>query len=272
MSAVVNVQRKQMQELTAFAVALCDLADRATLPQFRRSLAIDNKDKQGGFDPVTRADRAAETAIRKAIQSAYPEHGILGEEFGTKAGQARYRWVVDPIDGTRSFIIGVPLWGTIIGLTLDGAPLLGAVSQPFTGERFWSDGAVARWRRGDGRPRALKTRRCSTLKDAVMTTTHPDLFSPGAEAKGFAALKRTVRMTRFGGDCYGYCLLAAGFSDLVVEAGLKPYDIMGLIPIIEAAGGVVTTWDGRPATEGGRILAAGDPGLHRQAMELLASG
>ncbi len=267
---MVKSQLIKISELSTFAHDLCDLSDRATLPYFRKSISVANKDNTGGFDPVTAGDKAAERAIRKAIKARYPQHGIVGEEFGASGADARYRWVIDPIDGTRAFIIGAPMWGTIIGLTLDGVPLLGAVSQPFTRERFWSDGKAARWRQGDDKARVIKTRSCGSLDQAVLTSTHPDLFASGAEADRFARLRGGVRMTRFGGDCYGYCLLAAGFVDLVVEAGLKPYDIVGLIPLIEAAGGVVTTWDGRPATEGGRILAAGDPKLHKQAMAVLA--
>jgi histidinol phosphatase-like enzyme (inositol monophosphatase family) len=264
------MQRNELRALVAFGQELCDLSDRATLPRFRKSIAVANKDRVGGFDPVTEGDKAAEKAIRAAIRKRYPGHGILGEEFGAEDEGAALRWVIDPIDGTRAFIIGMPLWGTIIGLTQDGAPLLGAMSQPFTGERFWSEPGRARWRQGSGKPRTLHTRACSSLDQAVLTSTHPDLFAAGEEAQRFQALKGRVRMTRFGGDCYGYCLLAAGHVDLVVEAGLKPYDIIGLIPIIEAAGGIVTTWDGRPATDGGRILAAGDARLHAKAMAVLA--
>lgn len=262
--------RNELRELIAFGHELCDLSDKATLPRFRKSIAVANKDTGGGFDPVTEGDKAAEKAIRAAIRKRYPSHGILGEEFAAHGVDAELRWVIDPIDGTRAFIIGMPLWGTIIGLTRNGSPILGAMSQPFTGERFWSEPGRARWRQGDGKPRTIRTRPCSSLEQAVLTSTHPDLFAKGEEAHGFQALKSRVRMTRFGGDCYGYCLLAAGHVDLVVEAGLKPYDIIGLIPIIEAAGGIVTTWDGRPATEGGRILAAGDPRLHAKAMAVLS--
>ena len=178
--------------------------------------------------------------------------------------------MIDPIDGTRAFITGAPVWGTLIGLQHEGQPILGLMSQPFTGERFWAGGASAYWRQGAGKPKRISTRACGKLDQAVLTSTHPDLFADGAEREGFARLKSRVRMTRFGGDCYGYCLLAAGFIDLAVEAGLKPYDIIALVPIIEAAGGVVTTWDGKPPTEGGRILAAGDARLHAQAMAVLA--
>lgn len=253
--------------LVAFAHELADLTDKAVMPHFRKKIAVANKDTAGGFDPVTAADRAAERVVRKAIRARFPDHAITGEEFGS-VGASDYRWVIDPIDGTRAFIIGAPLWGTLIGLLSAGTPTLGLMSQPFTRERFWSDGRSSRWSGPDGKTKVIRTRPCASLSGAVLTTTHPDLFT-GDEVPAFAAVRKAVRMTRFGGDCYGYCLLAAGHVDLVIEAGLKPYDIVALIPIIEAAGGVVTTWDGRPATEGGRIVAAGDPRIHRQAMALL---
>jgi myo-inositol-1(or 4)-monophosphatase len=238
------------------------------LPYFRKSLLVTNKATGSGFDPVTPADRAAERAVRKAIKARFPRHGIAGEEYPPVAGAGRYRWLIDPIDGTRAFMMGSPLWGTLIGL-LDGPkPLLGLMNQPFTGERFWSDGRVSRLRGRDGRTRRLRTRGCARLADATLTSTHPDLFSP-AEAARFKAVKARARMTRFGGDCYGYCLLAAGFVDLILEAGLKPYDIVPLIAIIESAGGHVTTWDGGSPTEGGRIIAAGDARVHKEALALL---
>jgi myo-inositol-1(or 4)-monophosphatase len=181
------------------------------------------------------------------------------------------KWVVDPIDGTRAFIMGYPLWGTLIGLVEDGVPRLGLLDQPFTGERFWSEGGAAYLRVREAADRRLSTRACAGLRHAVLSTTHPDLFEAGAEARGFARLKAAARMTRFGGDCYAYAMLAAGFVDIVAEAGLKPYDIVALIPIIEGAGGRVTTWDGGPASAGGRILATGDARVHDEALALLAS-
>lgn len=262
--------RTEVRELVSFAHHLADLSDHAILPQFRRALSVQNKDKAGGFDPVTAADKAAERVLRKEIRTRYPDHGIAGEEYGSVAGSGHYRWTLDPIDGTRAFIIGAPLWGTLIGLQHADAPLLGLMSQPFTRERFWSDGKTARWRQGTGKEKRLSTRTCSRLDQAVLTSTHPDLFGDGFERAAFAQLKAGTRMTRFGGDCYGYCLLAAGHVDLVVEAGLKPYDIIPLVPIIEAAGGIVTTWDGKPPTAGGRILAAGDARLHALAMRCLS--
>jgi myo-inositol-1(or 4)-monophosphatase len=177
--------------------------------------------------------------------------------------------VIDPIDGTRAFIIGAPLWGTLIGLLDAGQPVLGLMNQPFTGERFWGAGGKARSSTRGGAPRSLKTRPCATLADAVLTTTHPDMFSAPGEQAAFQRLKAQARMTRFGGDCYAYCLLAGGFIDLIVEAGLKTYDVVALVPIIEGAGGRITTWQGKPATEGGRIVAAGDARLHKEALAVL---
>jgi len=254
-----------------FAHVVADISADAILPYFRKPLSVTNKAGAGaGFDPVTPADRAAERAIRKAVKARFPQHGIIGEEFADVAGKGRYRWLIDPIDGTRAFITGSPLWGTLIGL-LDGpTPVLGLMNQPFTGERFWSDGRVSRLRGPGGKVRRLKTRACARLADATLTSTHPDLFS-SADAARFRGVKSRVRMTRFGGDCYGYCLLAAGFVDLILESGLKPYDIVPLIPISEAAGGRVTTWDGAPAAQGGRIIAAGDARVHEAAMKLLNS-
>jgi myo-inositol-1(or 4)-monophosphatase len=267
----VTAARKSASSLQAFvefAHVLADISGEAILPYFRKPLAVRNKAGGAEFDPVTAADRAAERAIRKAARARFPDHGIIGEELGTVLGTGRYRWLIDPIDGTRAFITGSPLWGTLIGLMDGDMALLGVMNQPFTGERFWSDGRRAHWRRADGKPRRLRTRTCARLADAVLTSTHPDLFAP-EEAPRFQALKSRVRMTRFGGDCYGYCLLAAGFIDVIVEAGLKPYDVAALVPIIQGAGGVITTWDGGSAWRGGRIIAAGDGRVHREALALL---
>jgi histidinol phosphatase-like enzyme (inositol monophosphatase family) len=255
-----------------FAHVLADISAGAILPHFRKPLTIRNKAGPAAFDPVTVADRAAEGAIRKAVMARFPDHGIVGEEYGTVAGKGRYRWLIDPIDGTRAFIMGSPLWGTLIGLMDGPRPILGLMNQPFTGERFWSDGRRAHWRGPSGNARRIKTRACARLGDAVLTTTHPDLFASTGEAACFGDVRSRVRMTRYGGDCYGYCLLAAGFVDLIVEAGLKPYDVVALEPIIEAAGGVVTTWDGGPASGGGRIVAAGDSRVHQEAMAILRGG
>ncbi len=256
--------------LLDFAHSLADRSAAATLPQFRKGLSVENKATGRDFDPVTAADREAETVISEMVKGRFPEHGLIGEEFGDHNSSAQLKWVIDPIDGTRAFIMGTPMWGTLIGL-LDGeTPRLGIMDQPFTRERYWSDSGSAHLRTHDGTVTRLKTRTCPKIEDAILTTTHPELFSPGLEAEGFAQLKARARMTRYGGDCYAYCMLAAGFVDLIVESGLKPFDIIALIPIIERAGGRITTWDGKSAASGGRIVAAGDPALHAVAMKALA--
>lgn len=239
------------------------------MPKFRVPLAVENKDGNGGFDPVTAADRAAEEAIAAYLAEICPDHGLEGEEFGVSAPQARLRWVVDPIDGTRAFITGSPMWGTLIGL-LDGAePVVGLMDQPFTGERFWSDGRQSFTSRNGAEPRIMRSRACADLASAVLMTTDPHLFPSGPERDGFENLRSKVRLTRYGGDCYAYALLASGFVDIIVETGLKPYDIVALIPIIEAAGGRVTEWSGGSAAKGGRILATGDPSLHDAVLAIL---
>lgn len=256
--------------LLAFAHELSDVSGGIIRPYFRKPLAVANKAGKGAFDPVTEADRAAERAIRRAVEARWPDHGVIGEELGALRANARFRWVVDPIDGTRAFITGAPLWGTLIGL-LDGEEVrLGLMDQPFTGERFWSGARASYMRAGASKARRLRTRACARLSEAILSTTHPDLFAAGAETDAFARLKARVRMTRYGGDCYAYCLLAAGHIDLVVEAGLKPYDVVALIPIIERAGGRITGWDDGPASAGGRVIAAGDARLHAAALDVLA--
>lgn len=257
------------KSLLDFAHHLADRSGPVVLRHFRRRITVDNKQRDGGFDPVTAADKGAEKIIAKALRSRFPDHGLIGEEHGDYNLTARYRWVVDPIDGTRSFIMGSPLWGTLIGLLDGDTPLLGVMDQPYTGERYWSDRKAAYARDANGDVKRLKTRSCASIAEATLTTTHPDLFNKGSELKTFVRLKEAARMTRYGGDCYNYTLLAAGFVDIVMESGLKGFDIVALIPIIERAGGRVTTWDGKPATNGGRILATGDRELHDKVLAFL---
>lgn len=257
------------KSLISLAHTLADKSAKAALPYFRKQIEVDNKAKPGDFDPVTRADRAAERVIVKEIRKVFPEHGVIGEEFGIEQPDARFRWVIDPIDGTRAFITGTPMWGTLIGLLDGDSAHFGLINHPFSNERCWSaeDGTYAR--AGAGKARRIRTRSCARLEDAFLMTTSPDLFQKGMEADGFQRLKAQVRMTRFGGDCYSYFLLASGMVDLVVEAGLQIYDVVALIPVIEKAGGRITCWDGSPAVQGGRIVAAGDPALHALALKLL---
>ncbi|MGE0564495.1 MAG: histidinol-phosphatase [Pseudolabrys sp.] len=250
----------------AFVDELASVSGEAILPFFRTSLAVDNKGS-GGFDPVTAADRAAESAMRALIKRQFPGYGVVGEEYGDERTDAEYVWVLDPIDGTKSFIHGMPTWGTLIGLTRFGEPVFGMMHQPFLRERFTGDGEAARYR-GPAGPRDLRVRRCASIADALISTTSPLLMKENDRAQ-FRRVEAKAKLSRYGGDCYGYCMLAAGHSDLVIETELKPYDILPLIPIITGAGGIVTTWDNGPAHRGGRIVAAGDKRVHAQALELL---
>jgi myo-inositol-1(or 4)-monophosphatase len=265
---VTTPQHPDFQAFLATAHTLADRAGAVILPHFRTGGAVDHK---GGdlFDPVTAADREAETVIRAALTETYPSHGILGEEFGALRHDSDYCWIIDPIDGTRAFILGQPLWGTLIGLNHAGTPLLGLMDQPFTGERFWSGEDASYFRHG-GTTQPIRTRPCHSIGEALLASTSPDVFFDDDERQRFEDISYAARLRRFGGDCYNYCLLALGQIDLVVEAGLKPFDILPLVPIIERAGGVVSTWDGGNPGEGGQIIAAGDPRLHEAALKILA--
>ena len=248
--------------LLAFADTLADAARAAILPYFRADHAVVNK---GGerFDPVTDADRAAEQAIRALIAADFPDHGVLGEEFGEHKGASQYQWILDPIDGTRAFMSGLTNWGVLIGLYFDGRPLIGVMDQPYLDERYrgWNAGANATVR---GATSALKTRACSALSDAVCSTTDPYLFR-GEEAAAFEHARSAAKLTRYGYDCYAYTMVASGFMDSVVESGLKTYDVAALIPILTGAGGGICNWEGGDASQGGRVLAYGDARL-RDAM------
>jgi myo-inositol-1(or 4)-monophosphatase len=253
-------------DFTAFIGRLATSSGETILPFFRTSLAIDNK-STSDFDPVTEADRAAEAVMRRLIKANFPQHGIVGEEFGSEREDAEYVWVLDPIDGTKSFIAGFPIWGTLIALLHRGTPVFGMMHQPFIGERFSGDSGSAQYQ-GPSGERKLNVRRCASLKDATSFTTSPLLMNT-ADRAAFGRVETEVRLSRYGGDCYSYCMLAAGLVDLVIETELKPYDVAALIPIITGAGGIITTWDGKPAQGGGRIVAAGDPRVHKAAMQIL---
>lgn len=254
-------------DFAAFVDKLADIAGDAVLPFFRTAISVENKKLKGSFDPVTAADRAAETAMRALIRKTFPAHGIIGEEFEDVKSDAPYTWVLDPIDGTKSFITGMPVWGTLIGLCKDDMPVYGMMAQPFIGERFTGDGASAKYR-GPAGERKLMTRGCASLDDALLFTTSPHLFKPDERTR-FESVEKSVRLSRYGGDCYAYCMIAAGYADLVIEAGLDAYDIVPLIPIIEGAGGIVTNWLGESAAKGGQIIAAGDKRVHKAALEIL---
>lgn len=249
-----------------FLFALAAAAEQETLPRFRQNGAVENK-LAAGFDPVTEADQAAELAIRRLIEKEFPDHGILGEEHGSVGLDRRHVWVIDPIDGTRAFISGIPVWGTLIGLKEDGIAKTGLMAQPFTGETFYALHGESFLRHG-GETRNLTCRKTSDLSEATMLTTTPSLFK-GAARQRFDLLESKVRLSRYGCDCYAYAMLAAGNVDLVVEPALNPYDIVALIPIIENAGGVVRTWDGGRAEGGGNIVAAASEALCEQAMAVM---
>jgi histidinol phosphatase-like enzyme (inositol monophosphatase family) len=260
---------QDIDELAAFALELGDAAAKVTLPHFRSGLAVDHKDGHHKFDPVTAADRDAEAAIRTLIGERYPAHGILGEEHGKHVGTSGLTWVIDPIDGTRSFIAGVPLWGTLIALNDGTKPVIGLMDQPHIGERFIGRPGGSELIGPHG-THVLKTSGCTTLENALLGNTDPAMFRIDAERAAFRELTSKVKLRRFGGDCYFYCLLAAGTLDLVVESSLEPYDVQALIPIIENAGGILTNWTGGDAQMGGQVVAAATPELHEAALKILA--
>jgi len=252
----------------AFAQRLADAAGEVIRPYFRRK--IDVIDKGGKlFDPVTAADKGAEEAIRALIARERPGDGVLGEEFGKIEGTNGRIWVIDPIDGTRAFITGNTQWGTLIALNEGGKPVLGILDQPVLRERFVGTAEGAQMLTPDGSTK-LATRPCASLSEAVLMTTHPWDYFDAAEQTAFRRLTQGARLTRFGGDCYAYALLTMGFVDLVVEAGLKPWDIQAVIPLVEGAGGLVTDWRGGLCPEGGRVVAASDKRVHAEALKFLA--
>src|SRR5579871_1391412 len=268
-------------DFAAFVERLAQVSGEVILPFFRSAIGSEDKSKGGVFDPVTEADRGAEIAMRRLIAQTFPAHGVIGEEYGADRPDAEYVWVLDPIDGTKSFVSGLPTWGTLIGLTHRGRPVYGMMAQPFTRERYYGDGKRSKLRtlaaaRGEAPPsewatRSLRTRPCASLAEATLATTSPNLFGAPENAAAFRRVEAKTRLTRYGGDCYAYCAVAAGFVDLVIEAGLKPHDVVALAPIIEGAGGVITTWEGEGAEKGGRIIAAGDRRVYDEARALLLS-
>ena len=257
-------------DFSAFVNELATVSGETILPFFRTALSIEDKGRHGSFDPVTAADHAAETAMRTLIRRTFPDHGIIGEEYGKERADAEYVWVLDPIDGTKSFISGMPAWGTLIALLRSGEPVFGMMNQPFTRERFSGDGGAAHYR-GPAGERDLRVRACEGLGDAVLFTTSPRLMD-GPDRQAFERVEEAVLLSRYGGDCYVYCMLAAGHVDLVIETALKPHDVLALVPIITGAGGVITTWENGEPHAGGRIVAAGDRRVHAAALALLASG
>jgi inositol-phosphate phosphatase/L-galactose 1-phosphate phosphatase/histidinol-phosphatase len=255
-------------ELDAFLALASDLADsagEAIRPHFRQRIAVDDK---ADLSPVTIADRNAEAAMRPLIAARFPDHGIIGEEYGAERETAEFVWVLDPIDGTKSFISGVPLFGTLIALANRGRPILGIIDQPISRERWI--GAVGRRTTFNGS--TVHCRPCPKLAAATLFSTSPDMFK-GADAAAQARVAAKTKLVRYGADCYAYGLVALGLIDLVIEASLKPYDFSAMAPIVEGAGGIATDWQGQKLSlaSDGRVVVAGDPDAHREALALLAA-
>jgi len=252
-----------LAKVEATLLAAADAAAGKTLPLFRTNLGVDNK-LAAGFDPVTEADRSAETAIRAVIGENFPDHAIIGEEWGN-SGDSEYTWIIDPVDGTRAFITGVPVWGTLIGFAHNGVAIAGVMAQPFIGETFLASPGSATYHR-NSLTRPLRTSGQTELAPSSVFTTTPSLFSSPELMAKWKALEAATQLQRFGLDCYGYALLAAGHADIVIEPFLNTYDIAALVPIIRQAGGAIACWDGSEPTGGGNVVAAATPALLEKAL------
>ncbi|HLK24429.1 MAG TPA: histidinol-phosphatase [Caulobacteraceae bacterium] len=266
-----QLSQTRTEALDALLLELNAASAAAILPFFRAEHGLEDKGRDGRFDPVTLADKGGEAAIRKLVGERFPEHGFIGEEYGPEREDAEFVWVIDPIDGTRAFIAGLPLWTTLIGLRFQGEPVLGSIGQPYLGEVFVGSALGARLKKGDAEI-PIRVRPCPDLASAIIATTDPELFRAG-EQEGWRALRKAVRLARFGCDAYAYAMVAMGALDLVVEGGLKPWDIEAAIPLLAAAGGFVTDWRGRPlGREAGATAIAGDRACLDAAVGLLSAG
>ena len=256
----------EIDQYFAFGRDVLAEAGRIAAAGFRQPNPVTDKGAEHRFDPVTAVDRRVEAAIRKRIAETYPNHGIQGEELGDAHGSSAWSWIVDPIDGTRAYIAGLPTWGCLLGLLRDGEPVAGWMHQPVVGETFFGDGKRA-WRvNGRGRT-AMRARSNATLGDSILAATHPDMFDATGRPR-FDSLAARVRMTRFGGDCYNHCLLAHGLVDLVIEDDLKAHDILPLVPIVRGAGAVITNLSGG-TPRGGMAVGAANAPLHEQALDVM---
>jgi len=258
----------RIADLDAFLLELNRASGEVILPLFRAENGM--VDKGGGaFDPVTEADKGAERAIRALITQRYPDHGVIGEEYGDDRSEAEFVWVLDPVDGTRAFIAGLPVWTTLIGLRFRGKPVLGSIGQPFLGEVFIGHAGGSRLVNRAGETR-LKVRACANIKHAIIATTDPESCFDGAELGAWRQVRAAARLARLGCDAYAYAMVAAGTMDLVVEAGLKSWDVEAAIPLIEGAGGLVTNWRGQPiGQDGGQMAIAGDRAVLDEALVAL---
>jgi myo-inositol-1(or 4)-monophosphatase len=257
------------ENLIAFGHRLADASGAAIRPYFRQRIAVAHKPGRHPFDPVTEADKGAERAIRAIIERERPQDSILGEEYGEKRGGSGLCWVLDPVDGTRGFITGRHEWGSLIALEENERPVLGILDQPVLGERFVGVNGHAALHQ-DGQVTRLKVRECADIKDAILCATDPGAYFTPDQQEAFGRVKAATRMTRYSGDCYLFAVLAMGFVDLVIEANFNRWDIAALMPLVEGAGGIITSWDGGDCRDGKSILAAGDTRVHEAAMKLLA--
>ena len=256
-------------ELTRFAVSLAEASAAAILPYFRQNAHVETKDGPV-WDPVTEGDRAGERAIRALIEERYPNHGILGEEYGVKDARSPFTWVLDPVDGTRSFVCGMPTWATLIGLSVEGKPVIGLMNQPVVGDMFYGNPNGA-WHVYRGQAAASATRKGIPLSRASIGTTAPELYRSEENQRRFQALKAKAQLTRYGGDAYFYCLMAAGHLDIAMDCGLQPYDIAPLLPIVTGAGGVAAEWTGGDSSCGGNVITAGSPALLEEALAVMSA-
>ena len=258
-----------LAEFEDFLVELNEAAGTAILPLFRADHGLTDKGGAKGFDPVTEADQGAERAIRQLIARRYPDHGVIGEEYGEDRPDAEFVWVLDPVDGTRAFISGLPLWCVLIGLRHQGRPVLGSIGQPFLDEIYLGHAGGSSLLSG-GERSALKTRACPDISRAIIATTDPETCFTAAERAAWTRVRAASRLARLGCDAYAYAMVAAGTMDMVIEAGLKAWDIDAAIPVIQGAGGVVTDWRGAPVgNSGGQIVIAGDPACLDAALKPL---
>ena len=253
--------------LTQFAIALAKASAAEILPYFRRNTEVEVKDGPV-WDPVTEGDKAGERIIRRMIEARYPDHGIHGEEYGVKEGRSGFTWILDPVDGTRSFVCGMPTWATLIGLSFEGRPVIGLMNQPVVGDMFYGSPHGA-WHDYRGETHAMRTRQGVPLSRAMVGTTAPELYRSEQDMQAFLRLKSKAQLTRYGGDAYFFCMMAAGHLDIALDANMQPYDIAPLLPIVAGAGGVAAEWRGGDPAQGGHVITAGSQALLDEALAVL---
>lgn len=264
-----RLSQDRLHALDAFLIELNHASAREILSRFRGDHGMVHKEGRWDFDPVTEADKGAERAIRKLVSERFPDHGFIGEEYGEDRPEADFVWVLDPVDGTRAFVAGLPLWCTLIGLRHEGEPVLGSIGQPYLDELYIGHSGGSRLIQGD-ETRPLQVRPCPRLTDAIIATTDPEMCFTGAELGAWTQVRAAAKLARLGCDAYAYAMVAAGTMDLVLEAGLAPWDIEAAIPVVAGAGGLVTDWRGDPVgRDGGQVAIAGDRACLDEALVAL---